>query len=174
MRSSVKAAVLVALAALAAPITASAQVELGVDVGGFLGLNDPGFVEIFTPVDLRAGFPVGASAELEPRLNFSYFKPEGGDGVTNIDAVLGLLWHLKNDPAASRIYIRPFGELIRQSGGTNSLTRFGLGGGIGIKLASSSDLFWRLEAGFSHVFEKDLFPSQDGIFLLLGMSYQER
>lgn len=176
MRTSVKVASLVALAALAAPIAAAAQVELGVDLGASIGLTDPKFTVISTPVDLRVGFPVGAAVELEPRINFTYIKPSGADGLTSLDAVLGLLWHLKTDPASSRIYIRPFGEIQRVSGGGNSLSQFGVGAGIGVKLGSTSDLFWRLEAGFAHLFEhaSDGLAASDNIFILIGMSYQEK
>jgi hypothetical protein len=177
MRSFLQKGALVALAALSAPLAASAQgVELGVDVGAAFTVSDPGFVTVTTPVDLRAGFPIGASSEIEPRLAFSYLKPEGSDGLTTIDATLGWLWHLSTDPGRSRIYLRPFAEFLRLSAGGESVSQFGLGGGLGVKLGSTKDLFWRMEAGFEHLFENedDFIASSDAIFLLFGVSYQER
>ena len=167
-----------ALALVLAPVVANAQkpVELGVDLGFAYQLsNNYGkYWTLTTPVDLRAGFMMNDNIELEPRVTVLYAKPSGGSSFHQVDAILGLLYHLSTDRTRSQIYIRPFAELQSTGGGGNSLSQFGFGGGLGVKLPASDRMAWRIEGGFSTLLKKsgtNGAPSASFIYALFGFSF---
>lgn len=174
MRIRVLPLLMVMFAALL-PATLSAQTEFGLDLGFSYDINSPTIFQITVPTSvLRVGFPAGRRMEVEPQVSLQYFKVEGSDAFTSLDAVLGILYNLSAEGTRSAWYVRPFGGLMYADAGGSSATQFQLGGGIGVKLHRTDQFAWRIEGNFSHAFETDNFLGRDVIALTFGFSYFSR
>lgn len=173
---------LIGLASLAvAATTASAQnpLELGVDAGVAILLDDDPVILVEVPVhSLRVGFPIGTRTSLEPKLSFSSRSGRGAT-VTEYQAALGLLYHLGSSryPGAyhrAGLYVRPFAGIVGASisNGIDAEESDGfLGLGIGLKMPLVSRLSSRFEANLAHRFGEG-----DGteLGLLAGLSFFTR
>ena len=165
---------LLAVAALATPVTLHAQAGAGTAAGGFtqemgldagiqVGLGDvSSFVIDLPAARMRVGFFQPASRwSLEPALGLSYIKAEGEDGVLLYHVEGGALFHFR--PAgdlralgASVAYIRPFVGLTGFTG-EDSDSELSAGAGFGIKIPWQQDLAWRLEANAGYGFDNEAF-----------------
>lgn len=164
------------LAVVAAPgVAAQKPIELGLDAGIAIQLEDPGFVTVGVPIQaFRIGFFTSDAVSIEPRFSWTYLKPEGQDGTHLLDGELGVPVHLSPPSAESRVYLRPFGGIsLISSGGSASQAH--LGAGIGLKIpAGVEHLKFRLEAGYRHGFENDDYPTASTIYFQIGLSFLNR
>jgi hypothetical protein len=175
--------ILIGLASLAvAATTASAQnprpLELGVDAGVAILLDDDPVILVQVPVhSLRVGFPIGTRTSLEPKLSFS-MESGRGNTTTEYQAALGLLYHLGSSryPGAyhrAGLYVRPFAGIVGVSISSIDFEESDgfLGLGIGLKMPLVSRLSSRFEANLAH-----RFGDGDGteLGLLAGLSFFTR
>jgi hypothetical protein len=176
MKKFTVAAALTLVASVAsAQGTAPRPLELGIDAGVTIGLDDDSFTQIDIPVSaFRIGFPISPRTSLEPKLRINIITGEG-DTFTSYRGELGLLYHLGSDryPGAYQragLYVRPFIGIVGFADG-NSDSAGILGGGIGWKLPLVSRLSTRLEANFAHQFGD---ADANEIGLLAGLSFFTR
>lgn len=164
---------LLALALMAAPLAAQRPVELGIDGGVTIRVNDPsGVFAQFPTGHFRVAFPAGEKLAVETRFAFNYIKVSGLDALYTMTADLGLLFHFKGAGPGSRPYLRPFAgiDLIGSGGDTES--QFHAGAGLGVKLPMKSDRrALRLEGGLSKGLEDG---GTTGVFALIGLSFFTR
>ena len=180
MRTLSLATILLALTAVqaSAQSTAPRPIELGMDAGVTIGLEDEASTRIDIPVQaFRLGFPISPRASLEPKVGIAVVT--GNDNTeTDYRAELGLLYHFGSDryPGAyhrAGLYVRPFVGIrglddgIDDDGDASGL----LGGGIGYKFPIISRLSSRFEANFAHYFGNG---DANEIGLLAGLSFFTR
>ena len=154
----------------AAPLAARAQsvgrpFEFGLDAAAQIGLGADDYTVIVLPAQrARIGYEFSNRASFEPFASLSYVSVGGGSS-TDLDLGVGLLFYLTGNTAAapasmastvSRIYVRPFGimQYVRasDSGGSDSNTEFGFGGGLGLRQPlGSSRLATRWEVNIQQV-----------------------
>lgn len=177
MRKLFLAISLMALGAASAGAQSSAPrpLELGIDAGVTIGLDDDSFTMIDIPVQaFRVGFPISPRVSLEPKLRINVLTGEG-DTFTTYRGELGLLYHLGSDryPGAyhrAGLYARPFIGIVGFSNGDSDSAGL-LGAGIGYKLPLVSRLSSRFEANFAHYFGDG---DSNEIGLLAGLSFFTR
>jgi hypothetical protein len=184
------AAAMLALAPLFTASSAGAQgtqplpIELGIDGGVAISLDDPNTTAVSLPVQqFRVGFFVSPRVSLEPAVSFNYVNIEDFGSATDLSLDLGLLLHLSPDRTRSQMYLRPFAGINRVSaeaddelgGGDDSATQLSAGGGLGVKMPfAGGRLAGRLEAVFAHGFENDDFASRNQAGLAVGLSFLTR
>ena len=167
-------------------VTAGAQtsrpLELGIDAGVTIGIDDDAFTTIDIPVQaFRIGFPITNRASLEPKIRINLVTGDGGT-ATSYRGELGLLYHLGSDryPGAyhrAGLYVRPFVGIAGFNFDDDDSDLDGsdasglLGAGIGYKFPLVSRLSTRLEANFAHYFG-DADATEIG--LLAGLSFFTR
>ena len=176
MRSKTRSGLVGLLALLAVPTLAFAQkkpIELGIDAGVSLEVNDPKTTSISIPTSVfRVGFFLGERLSLEPSVSFNWAKTSDQDAVTLAQLRLGLLYHFQGDLARSRVFLEPIvGINYIDLGGGDGASQVHLGGGIGIKLPAPNHIGLRLQALYAHGFANDDFVSNDVIALLIGFSF---
>ena len=180
MRKLPIATFLLALTAVqaSAQSTAPRPLELGMDAGVTIGLDDGSSTRIDIPVQaFRLGFPISPRASLEPKVGIAVVT---GDDNTTSDyrAELGLLYHFGSDryPGAyhrAGLYARPFvgirglDDNIDDDDDVAGL----LGAGLGYKFPILSRLSSRFEANFAHYFGNG---DVNEIALLAGLSFFTR
>lgn len=166
---------LVVLALTAAPLAAQNPLELGIDAGIAVRLNDPsGFAFTFPTGHFRVGIPAGQKLSIEPKVSISYVKFSGADAFMDIGTELGVLFHFKPAGEGSRPYLRPFAglEYSDLGGVLGSDTDFHAGAGIGVKLPmKATRMAWRLEGGLVKGLEDG---GETGFFALIGLSFFTR
>ncbi len=182
MLNHFKTATLALLLGAALPPLASAQgrpIELGIDALSFgvdivsIPFGDTRTLTTLTgPVKtFRAGFFVSDRASIEPRIDFDYIKPEGGDAITNVGLSLGGLYHFTPGRELSQIYVRPVGSIRFIDAGFASASQVSLGVGLGAKLPMLGQLAGRVEFQYDHGFENDDFNSVNSFAAVLGFSF---
>ena len=159
--------------------TAPRPIELGIDAGVTIGLEDDSFTTIDIPVQaFRIGFPLSPRVSLEPKLRVNMLT--GNGTVTNYRGELGLLYHFGSDryPGAyhrAGLYARPFVGIVGFSLDNDDIDESDsaglLGAGIGYKLPLVSRLSSRFEANFAHYFGNG---DANEIGLLAGLSFFTR
>jgi hypothetical protein len=172
----------IALAALALGATsASAQtsgpdpLELGVDAGITIGLDDDAVTSIDIPVSsARIGFPIGRRTSLEPKFRINVITGNG-DTFTSYRAELGMLYHLGSGryPGAyhrAGMYVRPFLGIAGHANGDSDSNGL-LGFGFGFKQPIVSRLSSRFEANLAHQFGDGDYTE---LGLLAGLSFFTR
>lgn len=177
MRKLFTATTLIALAATQAMAqsTAPRPIELGIDAGVTIGLDDDAFTTIDIPVSsLRVGFPLSPRISLEPKLRVNVLTGQG-DTFTTYRGELGLLYHFGSDryPGAyhrAGLYVRPFAGIVGFSDGDSDSAGL-LGAGVGYKFPLVSRLSSRFEANFAHYFGEG---DANEIGLLAGLSFFTR
>ena len=177
MRKLSLATLLLALTAVqaSAQSTAPRPIELGVDAGVSIGLDDDAFTTIDIPVQaFRIGFPLSPRVSLEPKLRINVLTGEG-DTFTTYRGELGLLYHLGSDryPGAyhrAGLYLRPFAGIVGFSNGESDSAGL-LGAGVGYKIPLVSRLSSRFEANFAHYFGDG---DSNELGLLAGLSFFTR
>jgi hypothetical protein len=117
----------------------------------------------------RVGIPISENVSFEPKILFQYFHASG-QSATALKLQLGFPWVISPGRTHSSVYVRPFVNYTRLSGG-GSVSQWALGGGLGYRIPQGDRMAWRLEAGFFHSLENDNFTSRDTIFGLLGISF---
>lgn len=177
MRKLSLATLLLALTAVqaSAQSTAPRPIELGIDAGVTIGLDDDAFTTIDLPVQaFRIGFPLSPRVSLEPKLRINVLTGEG-DTFTTYRGELGLLYHLGSDryPGAyhrAGLYLRPFAGIVGFSNGESDSAGL-LGAGVGYKIPLVSRLSSRFEANFAHYFGDG---DSNELGLLAGLSFFTR
>jgi hypothetical protein len=177
MRKFSLATLLLALAAVqaGAQSTGPRPLELGIDAGVSIGLDDDSFTMIDIPVQaFRIGFPVSPRISLEPKLRINVLTGEG-DTFSTYRGELGLLYHLGSDryPGAyhrAGLYLRPFVGIVGFSNGDSDSAGL-LGAGVGYKMPLVSRLSSRFEANFAHYFGDG---DANELGLLAGLSFFTR
>jgi hypothetical protein len=177
MRKFFLAIVLIPLAAAQADAqsTAPRPIELGIDAGITVGLDDDSFTTIDIPVQaFRIGFPLSPRVSLEPKLRLNVLTGEG-DTFTTYRGELGLLYHLGSSryPGAyhrAGLYLRPFAGIVGFANGTSDSAGL-LGAGVGYKMPLVSRLSSRFEANFAHYFGDG---DANELGLLAGLSFFTR
>jgi hypothetical protein len=177
MRKFFLAIVLLPLAAAQADAQSAAPrpIELGVDAGITVGLDDDSFTTIDIPVQaFRIGFPLSPRVSLEPKLRLNVLTGEG-DTFTTYRGELGLLYHLGSSryPGAyhrAGLYLRPFAGIVGFANGTSDSAGL-LGAGVGYKMPLVSRLSSRFEANFAHYFGDG---DANELGLLAGLSFFTR
>lgn len=177
MRKLSLATLLLALTAVqaSAQSTAPRPIELGIDAGVSIGLDDDAFTTIDIPVQaFRIGFPLSPRVSLEPKLRINVLTGEG-DTFTTYRGELGLLYHLGSDryPGAyhrAGLYLRPFAGIVGFSNGESDSAGL-LGAGVGYKIPLVSRLSSRFEANFAHYFGDG---DSNELGLLAGLSFFTR
>jgi hypothetical protein len=175
MKLTLAAAFTIAATAASAQVSTPRPLELGIDAGVTIGLDDNALTSIDIPVQsFRIGFPISPRTSLEPKLRLNILTGEG-DTFTSYRAELGLLYHLGSDryPGAYQragIYVRPFIGIVGYADGDSDSAGL-LGGGIGWKHPLVSRLSSRLEANFAHQFGEG---DANQIGLLAGLSFFTR
>jgi len=154
---------LVAGLAVVSPSAGVAQgpgaLELGLDSGVAVGFpdktrrytTDSAVVLAVPDANLRLGFFVGESAEIEPSVSLVY----ASQGSFNAGQ-LGLGFHYLHNMGngTSRGFVRT-GGLCRVYAGNNSDLQLGLSGGVGLKTRSDPRLGARLELEVARLFGGD-------------------
>ena len=177
MRKFSFAVALLALASVQADAqsTAPRPIELGIDAGITVGLDDDSFTTIDIPVQaFRIGFPLSPRVSLEPKLRINVLTGEG-DTFSTYRAELGLLYHLGSSryPGAyhrAGLYLRPFGGIVGFSNGDSDSAGL-LGAGVGSTMPRVSRLSSRFEANFAHYFGDG---DANELGLLAGLSFFTR
>ena len=177
MRKFSLATLLLALTAVqaSAQSTAPRPLELGIDAGVTIGLDDDSFTTIDIPVQaFRIGFPLSPRVSLEPKLRLNVLTGEG-DTFTTYRADLGLLYHLGSAryPGAyhrAGLYLRPFAGIVGFSNGDSDSAGL-LGAGVGYKMPLVSRLSSRFEVNFAHAFGDG---DSNELGLLAGLSFFTR
>ncbi|HKH90791.1 MAG TPA: hypothetical protein VKA54_03250 [Gemmatimonadaceae bacterium] len=170
------AASLVAVAILALPAAARAQVgenppiEFGADAS-VTALFDPGAIVLNVPVSaVRVGFFVMPRLEIEPRLNLTVAKG-GGDTFTEAELTLGVLYHLTPSYSRSQTYFRPFASFSSTKfSGSDGASAVTAGIGLGVKKPIGTRFAFRPELNFAHTFADDDVEDESRVQLLLGFS----
>jgi hypothetical protein len=169
-----------AFAALALSATVvSAQrddaLELGIDAGITIGLDDDAITVIGLPAEsARLGFSIGRRTQLEPKAGFRILTGNG-ETVSTYHFELGLLYSLGSNryPGAyhrAGMYLRPFFGILGFTDGDSDSAGY-LGGGVGFKWPIVSRLSSRFEANYAHVFGEN---GADQIGILGGVSFFTR
>ena len=151
-----KRALLIALAALAMPVLAQAQVEVGLDGGlgiqKMSGVTDKDISFDVPTSGLRLGFAGGESLIIETMLDFSWNK--FGDQKTTSFGIVPGVNYLIND----QVYVRGEAGLsyFKYDPGTggSSQTQYLFGGAVGTRKMLGEGALLRLEAGVDRGLEK--------------------
>ena len=151
---------------------ASRPIELGVDGGISIGLDDPNITVVSIPVQaFRIGFFMNDKVSLEPRFGFNSISG-GGVSLRSYMLELGALFHPGGYITGSGLYIRPFVGIAGVGGDAGSGSDAFLGAGVGVKLPFSNRRFaTRLEGNFNHVFDAG---GSNALGILFGISYFNR
>jgi hypothetical protein len=168
---------LVALIVL--PAVGAAQkrpVEFGLDAGVMFGLTEPKSTIFSLPIQsFRVGFFASDQLSFEPALTFNYIKPQDADALTQIGGTLSVLYHFSADVEKSRWYARPILGVEHVSSGGDGTTQFLAGAGMGVTERVANRLAIRLEARYTHGFEKaGEVAASDALGLLVGLSFFTR
>ena len=131
--------------------------ELGLDARLSFGLDDPKVTTLNIPVgNLRAGWFVNDSWEVEPFFSLDYTSISGGGSLTAYSFGAGALYHFSPSRARSQLYVRPFVGLVGASvnpagaGPSTSTSDVALGAGVGMKWPKlGGRIAWRGEANFA-------------------------
>lgn len=154
---------------------AQGGVELGMDAGLRLDLSDPSVTTFEVPIQsVRAGFLVTERISAEPAVGLSYFKFEGEDAVIALNADLAALVHFGADGVRRGLYLRPVVGISFVDVGSESVSQFSAGAGVGVKLPLADQLAARVEASYRHGFENDDLLGTDVIGLSFGLSFFTR
>lgn len=160
-----------AQAAATAGVHERNPVELGMDAGVSIGLDDPSYTTISIPVQsIRAGFMISPRFSLEPSLGLTYMH-FSGESLTQYRALVGLLYHFQMNRHANQWYVRPFAGITGVSGSGSSDTQAEIGGGLGIKIPMAARVSTRFEANFEHGFKSGDVASSNAIGILAGLSF---
>jgi len=175
------------LAALTLLVTTGAwaqqgAVELGIDASVVFsmqsdldGFEAPNVTSVNVPEPrFRVGYFASDNVEIEGSVLFNYTKFEESDGITAFDLAGGINYHFGVDPQASRFYLTAFGVWsMFDPGEGDSLSQFGLGGGVGVKVPLTNQLAFRAEADYVYGFESadDGIPASSNIAGFFGFSF---
>jgi hypothetical protein len=177
VRPLVTAALLAATAHAAEAQTAPAPrpIELGIDGSVTFQLEEPHVTSVLLPFQrFRVGFFTSENVSVEPSLALNYFHVSGAS-QTGLTADLGLLYHFPAAPSGARFYLRPFGGLSLNAssgeGSDDTVTRFHLGGGLGVKIPLADRLRTRMEVNLEHGFKNDDVRSRNTLGLSAGFSF---
>jgi hypothetical protein len=172
--STMKRALLLALGLLAAPMVASAQVEIGLDAGlTFEKITDVDDAAIGIGLPLsgaRVGFAAGDQLIVETRLGFGWEK-QGDASATSLDLMPGV-----NFLFGEGLYVRGEAGLSYFSFDTGtsdgSSTQYVFGAGVGMRRSLGGGALLRLEAGVDRLLENedDGIPSSWLIGATVGVS----
>jgi Outer membrane protein beta-barrel domain len=151
-----KRALLIALAALAMPVLAQAQVEVGVDAGlgiqKMSGATDKDISIDIPTSGLRVGFAGGESLIVETMLDFGWDK-YGDQKTTFLTLVPGV-----NFMVTPQVYVRGEAGLnyfkYDSGTGSSSQTQYVFGGAVGTRKMLGEGALLRLEAGVDRGLEK--------------------
>jgi hypothetical protein len=156
------------------PILLAAQrrpVELGVDGGLGLNFNGRTLTTFSVPIQsLRVGFMVSNNVSIEPSTAINILKLEGSEAIATISLSLSGLFHFTPDRSTAQAYFRPQAGLNFITGGGESASQFGAGGGFGVKMPVADQIAIRLDGSFVHSFENDDFAASNGIAATVGFS----
>lgn len=173
----IRTGLVVAILSVVGVATAEAQrpIELGMDAGVMINLDDPKTTAFSLPIQgFRAGFFLSDRISLEPAIAFNWIKASGEDAFSTLALDAGLLFHLTPTAGRSQVYLRPVGGLSRFSGGDESASQFNIGGGLGVKLPLADRLKLRLEGSLRHALESDDLASGTALGLTIGVSFFTR
>ncbi len=148
--------------------------EIGIDAGVTFGLGTPSTTVLSIPAQqIRMGFFLSPALSIEPTFGLQSASG-GGVSFTTYNIGTGLLYHFAQSRAASQFYVRPFVNVVGINGdvGSNSSTRFGVGGGI--KVPFRDRIATRFEANIGRQDGDNLAPAQNFIGLLAGLSFYTR
>ncbi len=172
-------ALLALLPLIGGPVATSAQagaVELGIDSGVIVHLNDG--VDNLTSICLPCQrFRVGIFAsdwfQFEPSVALSVLS-SGGETITAFDGRVSFVFHFSSDPLGTRPFLRVGGTIAVVDLGEGSSAQFGVGGGLGLKAPIGERLAVRLEGVSEYGFESDDVVASLGLGGLLGISFFTR
>lgn len=169
-------AVLVAVTSfILSPAIARGQpsvIELGIDAGIAVTLDDPRVTTIGIPIQqFRVGFFTSPTLSFEPTLAINYINIEDAGDFSTIALGLGVLFHTSPDRTRSRAYFRPFGGFTKVSIGNDTSPNLGLGVGLKIPFADRR-LATRLEAVVNHFFDEP--DDATSVGALIGLSFFTR
>lgn len=169
----VNAAAVVALLGNRAGAQVQRPIELGIDAGASIGLDNPKVTTISIPAQsFRVGFFVADNLSIEPAVGI-FSQSTGGNTGTVYRGELGLLLHFGGIRPSTGAYVRPFAGFEGVSGGGTSATNGLVGGGIGYKIPLIDRFAARFEANFQHVFVSGG-GGANAIGLLAGLSFFTR
>ncbi len=147
-------------------------VEFGVDAGYELSIvdNSDNVSSVGIPLqNLRIGFFVSDAVSIEPSVALAILS-SGGTTLTTFSGAASLLYHLSQDPAQSRMYLRGGAGIAVIDLGSNSVNQMGVSGGIGVK-APAGPLAIRIEGHGGYSFENDDLASSIDLGVLFGISF---
>ena len=154
--------------------TRAGGVELGVDAGVAIGLDDPHTTVVALPIqNFRFGYFASDKIEIEPRFFVNSLHIADAGTITTYSVEMGALFMPSGDRAGNGLYIRPFGGFtgFSASGGTSDSNGF-LGAGLGLKVPfADRRLATRWEANYAHGFSDG---GTNQIGLLVGLSFFTR
>jgi hypothetical protein len=167
-RATLGAALVTVVAASAgaqAPPTVEepATQELGVDVGGTIGLGSNSSVLLTLPASrARIGFFLanGSRWSIEPAAFLSYAKVKGSSSTVIYDVQTAMVYHFRlpsdvyGEVTAPVGFFRPFVGVDGTSGG-GTTTEVSVGTGVGLKVPWRADLVFRFEADIGYGFRND-------------------
>ena len=152
-------------------------VEFGVDAGYELSIvdNSDNVSSVGIPLqNLRIGFFVSDAVSIEPSVSSCASSvailSSGGTTLTTFSGAASLLYHLSQDPAQSRMYLRGGAGIAVIDLGSNSVNQMGVSGGIGVK-APAGPLAIRIEGHGGYSFENDDLASSIDLGVLFGISF---
>ena len=146
--------------------------ELGIDAGLTVGLDDPRVTVVSLPAQsFRAGWFISDKLSIEPKFSFNSVSG-GGASFTTYALEVGSLYHHGGYRAGSGLYARPFAGIAGIGGDAGSDSNGYLGGGIGAKIPfANRRLATRVEGNLAHVFGA---TGGTGLGILFGLSFFTR
>ncbi len=163
-------------------------IELGFDTGLTLqivdndsrniinvGLPAPDNLGLFSVQFTRVGFPVTTTSQVEGSLGFSLISEEqtygGRRSIGHLIMGAAYLQDLQGNGHAMTPYIRGGGQWRQiMATGAPSLTQFGFGAGLGLRIHRKSTLGARLETSGTRWFENQDVRGHWDLALRLGLS----
>lgn len=160
--------------------TSSPKYELGADLATqFINRGDGvgGAVQFGAPVDLRLGLLSQSRLHFEVRASFAYdSKGAGTDATLTFAPGVNALYNLKRGTGPHGLMGAPYVTggigLNLLKFGPSTDTQFGLGAGIGTRLAAGGGgLAWRPEGFLTYSFKSANLPSAFAIGVRMGLSF---
>ena len=170
--------VAIAVAALSSPAVAQTKgtMEFGVDGNLSVGLDDPNVTTLNIPVQrFRFGYFISPRISIEPYGAFNWTHVDDANS-TNLALGVGGLYHFGDSTAKTRIYARPFTELLHTSidgnnGGSISSTTGAIGVGVGVNIPLARMFTWRFEGAVTQSFAHGDVDAQTALSAFFGLSF---
>lgn len=123
------------------------------------------------PQSVRVGYLMTARAELEPRFGFNFINANDAT-VWALDLGVDYIQNFPSGGTTPFVRLGPSMWLLGNPDET--LSQFGVGVGAGLRTREADRLALRVQAGVSHYFENNDFPSHWDVGVGLGVSFFTR